>query len=122
MTNDQSLVDMAAAISRLGEDEELYRELVVVFAEDAPRQITGLRAALSSDDAKESHRFVHSLKGAALNVGAEGLAFTAKGLEQLARDGKLDAVAAGLPGLVQALEKTIAHFVGEGILASETER
>jgi CheY-like chemotaxis protein/HPt (histidine-containing phosphotransfer) domain-containing protein len=80
-------IDKAAVLKRLGGDEELYHELLHLFLEHAPRQITQLKEAVEAGDVALSERMAHSLKGASANVGAVTLQQEAARAEAGARTG-----------------------------------
>lgn len=67
----KAVLDKAAAVRRMGDDEELYGEVLDVFFEDVPVQLTVLRQAHDANDHPTAERQAHSLKSAAGNVGAD---------------------------------------------------
>ena len=91
---DAQLFDPAKALSRLGGDTELLKELIGVFLEDLPTQMQAIEAAISGADADGLRRAAHSLKGAVGNFAAETTRQEALALEQLGSDGRLDEVGA----------------------------
>jgi signal transduction histidine kinase/DNA-binding response OmpR family regulator len=82
-----SVIDKEAVLKRLGGDEELYQELLHLFLEHAPRQITQLKEAVEAGDVALSERMAHSLKGASANIGAVTLQQEAAQAETGARTG-----------------------------------
>lgn len=79
-------IDKLDALSRLGNDEELYNEVLSVFVEDCPEQIALLSAAINSHTLSEVLRISHSIKSASANVGANLLSHAALELEKSARE------------------------------------
>jgi CheY-like chemotaxis protein/HPt (histidine-containing phosphotransfer) domain-containing protein len=71
-------------------DEAMAREVVGVFLEWAPAHLDALGQALSTADSEAAAREAHALRGAAANVGADGLVTGLADLEQLALDGCWD--------------------------------
>lgn len=67
------VLDRAAALYRMGDDENLYQEIVTLFLADAPTQIKKLKEAIESLDRVLGERHAHSLKSAAANIGANCL-------------------------------------------------
>src|SRR5262249_24743279 len=61
---------------------ELLRELFDLFRGDAPTMLCGLKAAAAEGDAPKLLKVAHSLKGAALGVGAQALAANCMALEE----------------------------------------
>ncbi len=91
--------DRPGLLARLMEDEDLARAVVDGFLEDMPRQIEALRSYLDAGDAEGVVRQSHTIKGASANVGGESLRAAALEMEQAARAGSLEDVAARLPDL-----------------------
>ena len=67
----------------------LTREVVALFMADAPQRVRDIQRALALNDAGELSRAVHSLKGAAGNVGAVALANACDSLERACLQGLL---------------------------------
>ena len=63
------LIDREGALNRMGGDEELYMDLIKLFIDNAPEQITQLKEAIEAMDMDLAKRSAHSLKGASANVG-----------------------------------------------------
>jgi CheY-like chemotaxis protein len=97
--------DRPGLLARTMEDEELLREIVGCFLEDAPSLIDGLKAHVHSGDAAAAGAQAHSLKGAAANVGGVALAETALELERAGQAGQLEAIAALMPELERRFER-----------------
>jgi HPt (histidine-containing phosphotransfer) domain-containing protein len=55
--------DIAQTLERFGGDEKLLREVVGIFLEECPKQITSLRGAIANGDAADIERTAHGLKG-----------------------------------------------------------
>jgi HPt (histidine-containing phosphotransfer) domain-containing protein len=81
-----------ARLRRIGGDE-LVREIIELFLSDSEARLGALRTALDSDDADSVSFAAHSLRSSCGNVGAIAAADHCGRLEQLARDGSLDAAA-----------------------------
>ena len=93
------MLDRAALMSRLMDDEELARNVLAGFLEDMPRRIEALRGHLGTWDAKGAVLEAHTIKGASANVGAERLRRAAADLEKAARAGDLEAFRSRLPDI-----------------------
>ncbi|MCF8029145.1 MAG: Hpt domain-containing protein [Desulfobacteraceae bacterium] len=77
-------------------DPELYRELLALFIDTSQKELSGLREASSRQDFTRASRLAHSLKGAAVNLGLNGIAGQAESIENAAKtrdSGTIDAVA-----------------------------
>jgi HPt (histidine-containing phosphotransfer) domain-containing protein len=80
-------VDLAELLSRLDNDRELLRELLVIFKEDFPRHHEALREAVARGDLKATKVVSHTLKGMLSNLAVTEAAAAAAKLEQLAGSG-----------------------------------
>jgi two-component system, sensor histidine kinase and response regulator len=99
----EPLLDHDLAMSRVGGDAELLKELAVLFLEEYPRLLAELRAAHEQGDARQVERAAHGLKGSVANFGARRAVDAAFQIEQLGRGGKLAPVAELLHTLDLAL-------------------
>jgi HPt (histidine-containing phosphotransfer) domain-containing protein len=97
-------------------------DFIDAYFESTEEELVKLEAALESNDTQTVYIKSHSIKGAARYVGAikvrnenyhpltSQVAEHALKLEMLGRDGKLDAVRAGMPALKQELKDTEAEL------------
>jgi len=83
--------DKEGMLGRMMGDVELARTVMERFIEDIPRQIGTLKEFVESGDAQSAHRQVHSIKGAAANVGGERLREAALQAEKDFKAGNLTA-------------------------------
>ena len=91
--------DRPGLVARTMEDEDLLREIVSCFLEDAPRLIDSLKEHIRSGDSAAAGAQAHGLKGAAANVGGVALTETALAIERAGQAGRLEAIAALMPEL-----------------------
>jgi CheY-like chemotaxis protein len=87
------LWDRARALERVDGDEPLLRELVQIFLEESPKQLTAMRQAIESADLEAIERTAHSLKGELGYLGLSAAAQKAKDLECMGRERTLPPVA-----------------------------
>jgi HPt (histidine-containing phosphotransfer) domain-containing protein len=99
----QKACDPVAALARLGGDAELYREVLERFFDTSPASLAKIAAAIDRQNGEELHRAAHSYKGLAAMAGTEDVARTAAALDQLGRQGQLEAAAALLHRMRQEL-------------------
>ena len=78
-------LDRALALSRVGGDEELLREIGQLFLEEYPTMLMRLAAAVANQDAPAVDRTAHSIKGSVANFGAQAAYQAALELEQMGR-------------------------------------
>jgi two-component system sensor histidine kinase/response regulator len=97
-------LDRQVALSRVGGDEELLKEIAVLFLEDYPKSLADLHAAVSHGDSKALERAAHGLKGSVANFGAIAAVEAAKSLEAL---GRSEQVAEAEP-VIETLESALA--------------
>ena len=87
----------------LGDDEAAISGLLASFADSAREAQGEIEAALEVRDMPALERAVHKLRGAALGVGAHGLAEAAANLESAARVGDSAGCEANLDALAAAV-------------------
>jgi HPt (histidine-containing phosphotransfer) domain-containing protein len=81
------VIDLGVVLKRLGNDMELFRDLVAYFERDAPELVERLYRALANSDMASLERHAHKLESLAQNVGAELLAGSARELSRAAEAG-----------------------------------
>lgn len=77
------------ALSRVGGDAELLKEIAILFLDDYPKSLSELREAIEAGDAKRVERSAHGLKGSVSNFGARPAVEAALQLETMGRAQKL---------------------------------
>ena len=97
----------AELLQRLMADEEMALAIILCFLEDIPNQISALKNYLNANDSTGAVRTVHSIKGAAANIGGDALWALALDIE---RDGKLGDLAS-VQSKVAKLEETFAELM-----------
>jgi DNA-binding response OmpR family regulator len=83
------IFDRRVLLERLDGDEEILKEIIVTFLDDAPNQIRELKKALEEKNSSRVERQAHLLKGAALNIGGNGFQMAAREMEEAGREGDL---------------------------------
>ena len=102
-------MDLQAALSRVGGDAELLKEIATIFLEDYPKAMADLREAAARGDAKRVERAAHGLKGSVSNFGADAAVNAAFRIESMGRDQQLAEVA----HVIQTLELALAALRSE---------
>ena len=97
-------LDESLALSRVGGDVELLKEVVELFLEDYPSTFERIKSAIANRDAKALEHHAHSLKGSVSTFGANRAFEAAFALEKQGRGGDLTGAQNGLLELEQALE------------------
>ena len=96
-------LDEELALSRVGGDTDLLREIVDLFLADYPNTLEKIRAAVAVRDAVAIEQHAHSLKGSVSTFGAQNAFEAALALERQGRSRELGDVEAGLHQLESAL-------------------
>ncbi len=96
-------LDIAAALGRVGGDEELLREISEIFLEQCPEALSEVRDAVASTNPEALQHAAHSLKGSISNFGAKAAFDAALRLELMGRQGDLSGSAEALSDLERAL-------------------
>jgi HPt (histidine-containing phosphotransfer) domain-containing protein len=96
-------LDEAVALSRVGGDVELLREVVGLFLDDYPQSLEMIRDAVARGDQSGLERHAHSLKGSVSTFGAQEAFDAALALEKQGRTGDLTEAPEGLRRLEDAL-------------------
>lgn len=97
-------LDESLALSRVGGDVELLKEVVELFLADYPATFERIKDAIVKGDAKGVEHHAHSLKGSVSTFGASRAFEAAFALEKQGRGGDLTKAQEGLVQLQQALE------------------
>jgi PAS domain S-box-containing protein len=97
--------DLDLALSRVGGDRDLLREVAQLFLESYPQDLVAIREAVHSGNAKALERAAHTLKGAVANFGALEAGRLALELERAGRAGDLAAASRLFELLEQAMQR-----------------
>ncbi len=82
--------DMAQTLERLGGDTKLLSEVMEIFLEEGPKQITSLRLAIADGNAADIEKTAHSLKGELGYLGIPTVSRKAGELEGMGRSRDLE--------------------------------
>jgi PAS domain S-box-containing protein len=100
-----AILDVQHALTRVGQDQELLRELAGLFLKDCPRLVEEIRAAIVAGNAHKLKTAAHSLKGAVDNFAAKPAFEAALRLEILGRNGNLSGAPEACTALQTELER-----------------
>lgn len=93
------VLDRAAALRRLGGNEQLFKEALQSFQRSAPAELQSLAGALESGDAVLLEERARALQEAAGRVGAAGMEHVASRLAVASQSGDLSEASALLSKL-----------------------
>jgi CheY-like chemotaxis protein len=82
--------DYPAALVRMGDDVELFRELAQLFVDRVDRYTEALRVASAAGNAAGCAETAHAYRGAVSNFGAPRVVWSLQALEARTRAGKLE--------------------------------
>lgn len=100
--------DHVGSLERMGDDEQLFRDMVGFLVEDGPRWWSEIQRALAARDILRLHRAAHTLKGLVSNFGAVRAVDAAAQIEHLARSGEWELIEERVPELGAALTELLA--------------
>ena len=108
--------DKAGLLERVLDDEELAREIVELFFENALDLVAAVKQAIEDNDAAEVRARAHALKGAAGNVGAPALQEVAFRIEKA---GDLEQAASLIPDIESGIDAFRAAIAEAGLAPPE---
>jgi CheY-like chemotaxis protein len=103
--------DWSVALANVQGSEELLREIIEAFLEEAPRQLGFMRQALAESDAALLRRAAHTVKGAVRYFGAQAAFDLALTVETLAQKEEIASAAAGVNDLEVEVARITPYFV-----------
>jgi two-component system, sensor histidine kinase and response regulator len=98
------VVDLDAALRRMGGDRELLAMLIRMFLEDAPGLVKNIETSAQAAQWSETHRVAHCLRGLAANLNAQAVMNAAGEIEEetaAAPPGELQTAIASLQSAVE---------------------
>src|SRR5687767_11842109 len=102
-----TVYDYAGSLRRMGNDRELFQEMIELLRADAPPLLAALRSAHYDSDAPEMQRMSHTLKGLASNFGAQRAVTAAASVEKIAKN----QLSEGLPAAIHELEASLEELI-----------
>ena len=102
----------AELFERFGNDEELIREVLDAFLQEALELIENMKPAINQKDAQLLRSYAHALKGSSANVNADILKEIALSMEQAANQDDLAAAS----GILSDIEKEFYAFTREAVI------
>jgi HPt (histidine-containing phosphotransfer) domain-containing protein len=101
------IFNLAEALTRVDEDEDLLYTLAELFVEQTPLDMAAMRAALDAGDAAALARAAHRMKGAVLQFSAPAVFEAISQLEALGKAGTLDQATAVCARVDRELQKLL---------------
>jgi HPt (histidine-containing phosphotransfer) domain-containing protein len=113
-----SVFDHAEALARVEGDAELFAELVELFLDSYPEQLSAIRIGVHHRDAKAVQSAAHALKGAVGNFAGEEAFELARKLESIGRSGDLsmaESTSKALSAAVERLAQALTFAIRESV-------
>jgi signal transduction histidine kinase/CheY-like chemotaxis protein/HPt (histidine-containing phosphotransfer) domain-containing protein len=115
----KDVFDLEATLKGVGGERQLLKALIQVFFQDYAQRLTQIHAGLAAKDAQVVYRSAHALKGAIGVFNAAPAYQAAQQLEQMGREGSLEAAAEASSELQAKLR--VLHQALSALLAEEFE-
>lgn len=87
--DDQSPLNRAEALERVGGDEAFLEELLTIYQEEFTEKAPALADALANQDAKAVREIGHYIKGASANLSLPGLQAAAFAIEKAGAESRI---------------------------------
>jgi HPt (histidine-containing phosphotransfer) domain-containing protein len=100
-----SVIDVNDALERLGNDHDLFREIVQIYLEDAPAILNRIHEAVKGAEAGALQHSAHSLKGLASSLSAHDVVAAAARLEHVGSSRDLTEAQHALDDVDQRVEE-----------------
>jgi len=107
-------VNISTGLTRTGGSMENYIKTLAVFHKDCTEKIKEISFSLETANIPLFTIYVHALKSAASNIGAESLAEAAEALESAGREGNMPLIQSRSPQLLEGLEELRSN-IGEAL-------
>src|SRR5262249_44992302 len=105
-----SVFDYEASLRRMGQDRQLFREMIALLQEDGPRRLGEVARGLAERSAPQIRHAAHSLKGLTANFSAARAVGAAARLEHLAREEHWTEMEPAVAELDEALSELITSL------------
>jgi HPt (histidine-containing phosphotransfer) domain-containing protein len=103
-------IDMAKGLAMLGGSQDVYRQVLITFGEDAQERLPLLQNAPEEDALPAFTTSVHALKSASASIGAAELSAQALGLETAGKAGDMAFIRENLPVFAKCLADTAGRI------------
>jgi HPt (histidine-containing phosphotransfer) domain-containing protein len=120
MNIEPRVCDLSGALSRMGGDRKLLRQIVEFFREDTPACLARLHAALDMGDPAGVEYMAHALHGLVANFGADAATLAAQRVQEIGHSGDLTLATEAVKTLEDEINRLESALVSEA--GSEQER
>ncbi len=98
------IFNKTAALKFVDHDENILEEIARLFLDDTPGQMAKLEESFAGGDLKTAERLAHSVKGSALNLGAEALVEAASRAEKALNEANVGESATAIEDMTRCCE------------------
>lgn len=109
----QAAIDAGAFAELKGMMGDAFAEILNLFLQSLPEQLSGIETAIQNTDAKQLFNLAHKMKSSSGSIGAFGLAEKAEALELIGRKGSTDVSQQALSELQDAASQVITILKDE---------
>ncbi len=102
--DDNLVFDKDEILKRFDGDEEFLTELVEIFINDIPEQLSRIKEAVDNRNSNDLEKSAHKLKGAVANFVENAVFETALQLEMMGRENRLDGAEEAYGTLMKEVE------------------
>ncbi|MEJ2202215.1 MAG: ATP-binding protein, partial [Desulfuromonadaceae bacterium] len=106
----QPSIDMDELLNRLDNNRQIIYETWKVFSENAPELLQKISTSFETNDRERAMQLVHSLKGAAANIGATRLQQVSARLEQTLRETGIEDGKSLWNDFIREFEQALAYL------------
>jgi HPt (histidine-containing phosphotransfer) domain-containing protein len=106
------IADLRAAT---GDDDEFISDLIETYVAEGNEYVAAMVAAVAADDIDALVRPAHTLKSSSASIGAMHLSELGRGIEEAAREGRFDGLAADVERVQAAWVATTEALVAAGL-------
>ena len=99
------MLDRAAALLRVGGDDELLKEILDLFAQECPQYLAAIGSANRGRDPAKLHHAAHTFQGAHGNFGESPALTAAQALETMGHENHLNGAEATYQQLLQQMAR-----------------
>jgi HPt (histidine-containing phosphotransfer) domain-containing protein len=97
--DDRIVFDKTAFLARIGGDESLLGEILSLYINDVPKQMSAIEKSMIEKNTQDLQRQAHTLKGSSANVGALTVQAAALALEKACRENDFGQAGTLVPAL-----------------------
>ena len=111
-----SVFDHAGSLKRMGNDPQLFGEMVSFLRSDSPRWLAQVRTGYEQHKLEQVQHAAHTLKGMVSNFGASRAISIAATVEHLAKQGQEEMIGPllnDLQGAIEELQLALAPYGGQ---------